>query len=129
MQSSHQFGMRSGIVPRRPKRLSMRSPSLCTTKHSMICSCSVVNFRDGGFHASVVSLHGNKAETFPLAIDQLRLLRNTVCRSTSTDMDKKTFEQYIQCARDTFTYLGVKTDTIDNVMAMQGADISHMLST
>ena len=44
-------------------------------------------------------------------------------------MEKKTFEQYKQCAKDTFTSFGVKTDTIDYVVAMQGADISHMLST
>ena len=35
------------------------------------------------FHASVVSQGGNKAETFALAIDQLRLLRNSLGHSDS----------------------------------------------
>ena len=47
----------------------------------------------GSFHACVVSPGGNNAETFALAIDQLRRLRNSLCHSTSGEMDKATFDQ------------------------------------
>ena len=43
----------------------------------------------GKFHACVVSPGGNKAETFALAIDQLRLLRNSLCHSDKSEIDKK----------------------------------------
>ena len=52
----------------------------------------------GTFHATVVSPVGNNAETFALAIDQLRLLRNSICHSTSSEMDKPTFDQCVQHA-------------------------------
>ena len=35
----------------------------------------------GSFHACVLSPCGNNSETFALAIDQLRLLRNSLCHS------------------------------------------------
>ena len=69
----------------------------------------------GSFHTSVVSPSGNKAETFALAIDQLRLLRNSFCHSTSSTMDKKLFDYYVKLAKDTFKALGVSTDSIDAV--------------
>ncbi|KAL9952739.1 hypothetical protein ACROYT_G040033 [Oculina patagonica] len=67
----------------------------------------------GSFHAYVVSPGGNNAETFALAIDQLRLLRNSLCHSSSSEIDKPTFDQYVQHAKDAFKALGVKTDPID----------------
>ena len=67
----------------------------------------------GSFHVSVVSPGGNKAESFALAIDQLRLLRNSLCHSSSSEIDKPTFDQYVQHAKDAFKALGVKTDPID----------------
>ena len=42
----------------------------------------------GSFHGSVLSPVGDNAETFALAIDQLRRLRNTVCHSSRLEMDK-----------------------------------------
>ena len=69
----------------------------------------------GSFHASVVSPSGNNAETFTLAIDQLRLLRNLLCHSTSCEMDKITFDQCIQHTKDVFKALGLKTEAIDEV--------------
>ena len=69
----------------------------------------------GSFHTSVVSPSGNKAETFALAIDQLRLLRNSFCHSTSSTMDKKLFDYYVNLAKDAFKALGVSTDSIDAV--------------
>ncbi|XP_078371475.1 uncharacterized protein LOC144655135 [Oculina patagonica] len=64
----------------------------------------------GTFYSSVVSPSGNNAETFALAIDQLRLLRNAFCHSSSSEIDKKTFDQYIQHTKDAIKALGVTTD-------------------
>ena len=55
----------------------------------------------GTFHHSVISPSGNQAETFALALDQLRLLRNSLCHQTSTQkIDKATFDNYIQLSKD-----------------------------
>lgn len=72
----------------------------------------------GKFHASVESPGGNKAETFSLAIDQLRLLRNSLCHSLSSEIDTMTFDQWVQHAKDAFTALGVKTDPIDAISCL-----------
>ena len=67
------------------------------------------------FHTCVVSTSGNNAETFALAIDQLRRLRNFHSHLASDEMDKATFDQCVQRAKDAFNALGVKTDQIDEV--------------
>ena len=69
----------------------------------------------GSFHASVVSPGGDNAETFPLAIDQLRLLRNSLCRSAISEMEKTTFDERVQHATDAFSALGVPTASIDAI--------------
>ena len=76
----------------------------------------------GKFHASVVSPRGNEAETFALAIDQLRLLRNWFCHSTSSEIIKETFDQNVQLAKDAFIALGVKADRIDFIDALTESD-------
>ena len=76
----------------------------------------------GSFHASVVSPVGNNAETFALAIDQLRLLRNALCHSPSSEMDKITFDQRVQQAKDTFIALGVTTAVVDAVGSLTESD-------
>ena len=76
----------------------------------------------GSFHVSVVSPCGNEAETFALAIDQLRLLRNSLCHSTSSEIVKATFDQYVQHAKDAFNALGVKTDPIDVIGGLTDSD-------
>ena len=67
----------------------------------------------GMFHASVISPGGNRAETFALAIDQLRLLKNSLFHSTSSEIVKPTFDQYVQLSKDAFKALGIKVDPID----------------
>ena len=67
----------------------------------------------GSFHATVVSPGGNQAETFALAIDQLRLLRNSLCHSAGSEIVKATFDQYVQLSKDAFKALGIKVDPID----------------
>ena len=69
----------------------------------------------GKFHASVESPGGNDAETFSLSIDQLRLLRNALCHKPSSEIDRMTFDQWVQHAKDAFKALGVKTDAIDTI--------------
>jgi len=69
----------------------------------------------GSFHPTVVSPVKNTIETFALAIDQLRLLRNSFSHSISGNMCKVTFDQYVQHARDAFKALGIKTDSIDAI--------------
>ncbi|KAL9973818.1 hypothetical protein ACROYT_G020321 [Oculina patagonica] len=76
----------------------------------------------GTFHSSVISLSRNSAETFALAIDQLRLLRNVFCHSSSSEIDKKTFDQYIQRTKDAIKALGVTTDPIDAVGSLTESD-------
>ena len=76
----------------------------------------------GSFHTFVVSPGGNNEETFALAIDQLRLLRNFLCRSISSEMDKVTFDERVKCAKDSFQALGVSTALIDAVGGLNESD-------
>ena len=76
----------------------------------------------GSFHASVVSPTGNNAETFALSIDQLRLLRNWLCHSSSSEMEKTTFDQYVQYAKDAFKAVGASTALIDAVENLTESD-------
>ena len=76
----------------------------------------------GSFHACVVSPGGNMAETFALAIDQLRLLRNSLCHSTSSEMDKATFDQRVNYAKVAFQALGVPTAPIDALGRLTESD-------
>ena len=76
----------------------------------------------GIFHASVMSPGGNRAETFALAVDQLRLLRNSLCHSTSCEIVKATFDQYVQFSKDAFKALGIKVDRIDVIGALTESD-------
>ena len=76
----------------------------------------------GKFHASVKSPGGNDAETFSLSIDQLRLLRNSICHKPSAEIDKKTFDQWVQHAKDAFEALGITTDPVDTIRVMTEAD-------
>ena len=76
----------------------------------------------GKFHACVTSLGGNDAETFSLSIDQLRLLRNALCHKPSSEIDRMTFDQWVQHAKGAFKALGVKTDAIDAIGDMTEVD-------
>ena len=69
-----------------------------------------------------MSPSGNTAETFALAIDQLRLLRNSLCHADKSEIDKPTFDQYVQLAKDAFQVLGIMTDPIDAIGGMTESD-------
>ncbi|KAJ7388863.1 hypothetical protein OS493_035203 [Desmophyllum pertusum] len=75
----------------------------------------------GNFHASVVSRGGNNAETFAMAIDQLRLLRNAFCHSSSSSIDKRTFDQYIKHTKEAIQALGLTSGPVDAVGSLTGA--------
>ena len=70
----------------------------------------------GEFHNSVISANGDPYETFALSIDQLRRLRNSLCHSTSTELDQNMFDHYVNLAKDAFEALSVKTDSIDETL-------------
>ena len=74
------------------------------------------------FHSSVVSPTGDEAETFALAIDQLRLLRNFLCHLHEAKLDKKEFDRYVQLAKAAIKALGVDTDPIDAVGSLTESD-------
>ena len=76
----------------------------------------------GKFHPSVVSSSGNKAETFALAIDQLRLLRNWLCHSDKSKIDKLTFDQFVQLAKEAFKALRIGADPIDIIGGLTESD-------
>ena len=76
----------------------------------------------GSFHACVVIPGGKMAETTALAIDQLRLLRNSLCHSTSSEMDKATFDQRVNYAKSAFQALGVPTAPIDALSSLTESD-------
>lgn len=76
----------------------------------------------GVFHASVTSTSGNSDETFALALDQLRLLRNSLCHNHSSTIDKKAFDQYIQLSKDAFAALGQSSTWIDDIGKMAEGD-------
>ena len=69
----------------------------------------------GGFHASVISPTGNDAESFALAIDQLRLLRNAFCHSPSSEIPKATFDMYMQLTKDAFQALSVSSSSVNAI--------------
>ena len=75
----------------------------------------------GQFHSSVISANGNIDETYALAIDQLRLLRNWCFHSTRVKMEKKTFDRFVKLAKDAFKALSVNTDDIDAIVNATGS--------
>lgn len=80
----------------------------------------------GRFHASVVSSGGDDYETVALAIDQLRLLRNSLFHPAKGEMSKRTFNQYLQLVKDAFKALGLKTDEIDGIGSEVGFSTSEV---
>lgn len=70
----------------------------------------------GTFRHTVTSKKGVQEQTFALAIDQIRLLRNEVAHSFDTHcMDITTFHFYLQHAKMAFKALGYSTVAIDGI--------------
>ena len=69
----------------------------------------------GSFHPSVNSPTANQDETYALAIDQIRLLRNTLCHSAKPEISKADFDQFVQLAKDALTVAKVSTTSVDAI--------------
>ena len=76
----------------------------------------------GSFHPSVNSPTGNQDETYALAIDQLRLLRNTLCHSAKLEIAKADFDQFVQLVKDALTAVKVSTTSIDGIGGLADDD-------
>ena len=69
----------------------------------------------GQFHSTVASPSGDPNETIALAIDQLRLLRNTLCHSSSSCVVKVTFDDYVKYAKEAFTAVNLGTKSLETI--------------
>jgi hypothetical protein len=74
------------------------------------------------FHSAVRSSSGDANETIALAIDQLRLLRNTLCHTSSPQINKVTFDDYVKHAKDAFTALNFSTISLERIGNMKESD-------
>ena len=80
---------------------------------------------NGEFHHSVSSPSGKQDETFAVALDQLRLLRNNFCHQLSTrEIDKASFNYYILLTKDAFVALGHPVTKIVDLEKLDGEDFS-----
>ncbi|XP_028400660.1 uncharacterized protein LOC114523825 [Dendronephthya gigantea] len=78
------------------------------------------------FHLSLTSATGNQDETITLAIDQVRLLRNTLCHMPKSTMAKADFDNYVQLAKDAFAAVGFPTYKIDEIGELKEEDFPTM---
>ena len=76
----------------------------------------------GSFHSSVQSSTGDQDETYALAINQLRLLRNTLCHSPKPEIVKTDFDNYVQLVISSLTAVGVDTNFVDVIGQMSEDD-------
>ena len=91
---------------------------LCTLKQLYAKSLP-----SGTFHHTVMSCTGDQAETYTLALDQLRLLRNTLCHQISTrEIDKVAFDNYVLLAKKAFDALGQNSTGIDEIGKLDEED-------
>ena len=74
------------------------------------------------FHSAVRSSSGDANETIALAIDQLRLLRNTLCHTSSPQINKVTFDDYVRHAKDAFTALNFSTKALERIGNLKESD-------
>ena len=74
------------------------------------------------FHSAVRSSSGDSNETIALAIDQLRLLRNTLCHTSSPKLNKVTFDYHVRHAKDAFTALKFCTTSLERIGNMKESD-------
>ena len=74
------------------------------------------------FHLVVQSSTGNHDETYALVIDQLRLLRNTLCHSPKLEMSKTDFDYYIQLVTNALTAVNIDTAFVNVIGGMSEDD-------
>ena len=78
------------------------------------------------FHSAVRSSSGDANETIALAIDQLRILRNTLCHTSSPQINKVTFDDYVKHAKDAFTALNFSTTSLESIGNLKESDFPTM---
>ena len=76
----------------------------------------------GSFHSSIQSPTRDQDETYALAIDQLRLLRNTLCHSPKPEIVKTDFDYYVQLVTNTLTAVNIDTGFVDVIGQMNEDD-------
>ena len=76
----------------------------------------------GSFHLSVQSPTGNEDETYALVIDQLRLLRNTLCHSADAEIAKPAFDHYVRLVQNALTAVKLDTSFVDDIGQMSEDD-------
>ncbi|CAB4005292.1 kinesin light chain-like [Paramuricea clavata] len=74
------------------------------------------------FHSAVRSSSGDANETIALAVDQLRLLRNTLCHTSSPQINKVTFDNYVRHAKDAFTALNFSPISLERIGNLKESD-------
>ena len=80
----------------------------------------------GQFHSTVASPSGDPNETIALAIDQLRLLRNTVFHSFSPCVVKGTFNDYVKYAKEAFTAVSLSTKSLETIGNLPESNLPTM---
>ncbi len=76
----------------------------------------------GPFHSPVISSSGDPNETITLAIDQFRLLRNTLCHSFNSAIDKATFDGYVKHAKEALIALNLSTAALEGIGNLAESD-------
>ena len=76
----------------------------------------------GPLHSAVRSSSGDVNETISLAIDQLRLLRNTLCHISNPQINKVTFDDYVKHAKGAFIALNFSTTSLDRIGNLKESD-------
>lgn len=74
------------------------------------------------FHLTVKSTKGDQNETYTFVIDQLRILRNTLCHSLKSGINKKEFKKYVQLAKEAFEAVSLSTERLDAIVSFSQSD-------
>ena len=75
----------------------------------------------GSFHRTLISPSGNLEQTYSLALDQLRRLRNYLCHQIGTKkIPKATFDLMMQRCKDAIRALGQGVSKIEEIEKLDG---------
>ena len=91
-------------------------------KRSTLSDLYLKKTKPAPFHLVVQSATGNQDETYALVIDQLRLLRNTLCHSSKLEISKADFDNYVQLVTNALTAVSIDTAFVDDIGGMSEDD-------
>ena len=81
------------------------------------------NLPNGSFHRTVISPSGNLEQTYSLALDQLRRLRNYLCHQIGTKkIPKATFDLMMQRCKDAIRALGQGVSKVEEIEKLDGSE-------